>query len=105
MKLTQDQFSIWMADRIKEVKNYNFDFFYDIRTITEKMLKNQGNSQNPVFEEIHLMTRDTGSHLVKPEEDHYKTAYQNNTNVYKLIFCWNTSYFYTVPFVTIEKIK
>ena len=93
-KLDQDEFAKFMVVHVLKIVNYNFDVMYDIKKVVDKFNENRANSEDPIFETLNLMIRDTGSDLIDPSDENYKIYEQRSDEVYSLKFCWNYSYFW-----------
>ena len=104
--MNKDQFAQFMADVIRDIDSYKFDVLYDIAKIISKLSQSRGETEYPVREELHLMLRSTGCDLITPDDENYKVYDSRATKVYKLLFCWNESYFSnTMTFCIAERIK
>jgi hypothetical protein len=103
-KFNLDKFAKFMAYRLLQIKNYNFDVFYDIKKIVDLKIEKQG-YEFPNKIELHLMLRNTGCDLIYPSDPHYQTYLNNNSKIYKLEFCFNSDYFSNEEFCTITTIK
>jgi hypothetical protein len=105
-KLNTDQFAKFMANVIKSVKNYNYDGFYDIAKIVELRKANRGRTDEPIYDEFFLFSRDTGQDLVEVNDLNLNYRIINNTNQWHIKFCWNCDYFSNREyFAIITKIK
>ena len=104
-QMSKDEFAKFIAGAIFEMKHYNFDMFYDIRKIMEELKENRGNTEEPILSTFHLMLRNTGCDMVRPEDENYKLYTNRSDTVYSLIFCYNHEYLHNRPFVSVTKIQ
>jgi hypothetical protein len=100
--LNQDQFALFIANKIINTENYNFDYFYDIAYMVRLINENRQHTESPNFKTFYLYTRKLGSHL---SEDQNNDLLLNNEEVYKITLCFNYQYFSGQNFATIEQIK
>ena len=101
--MTKDQFARFMAEQILEIKQYNFDVFYDISKIvneSKEVLFSKDSTEKPIKKEYHLMIRSTGCDLVNPSDDCYNTYLDRSDKIFKIVFCFNEEYFINENFVT-----
>jgi hypothetical protein len=98
----QDQFALFIANKILKTENYNFDYFYDIAYIVELINENRQHTESPNFKTFYLYTRNLGSHL---SEDKNDDLLLNNDQAYKITLCFNYQYFTNQNFATVEQIK
>jgi hypothetical protein len=103
-KFNLDQFAKFIAYRLLEIKNYNFDVFYDIKKIVELKSQMHGTEKRS-NQDLYLMLRDTGCDLIYPNDPNYQFYLTNNSKIYKLEFCFNSDYFSNEEFCKITTIK
>ena len=102
--MTKDEFARFMAIRILTIETYNFDVLYDIQTVIDDLKLIQGKTGQPMFTTYHLMTRDTGGDMVKPDDQNYALYKERNYKIWELEFCFNRDYF-NLPFCIVSQIK
>ena len=104
MKATQDEFAKFIAQAILDIEHYSFDLLYDIKRIMDELAEKRSETREPQKSNYHLMLRNTGADLIKPDDENYK-LYNNRSNIiYSLTFCWNCSYMMGESFCNIDKI-
>jgi hypothetical protein len=103
--MNQNEFAVFIADAIKEMKTNQYYSFYDIARIFYECKDNFNEREIRAFAEYHLMLSDTEFDIIYPDELHYEHYMERSTVVYKLVFCWNCDYFIDQPFVTVEIIN
>ena len=109
-KFNKDSFARFIFNESAKIEMYNFDVFYDIKSIMntndEKLREDKFPTEKPIFQTYFWFTRNTGTWLCKEEEETMYKSYENNsTNIFKLEFCLNESYFSNQEYCTITKIK
>ena len=77
-KLTNDQFAIFAANLILEIKQYNFDLFYDISKITEVIKEDK---KEPLI----WLIRETGSYLIPESNKDFLSAAKSAFSNKKII--------------------
>jgi hypothetical protein len=103
-KFNLDQFAKFIAYRLLEIKNYNFDIFYDIKKIVDLKSQMHG-TERPSKREFYLMLRDKGCDLVEKDNNLFDTYLDRSSKVYLLSFCFNSDYFSNEEFCKITTIK
>lgn len=91
--LTRDQFAKFIASIILDIDNYSFDVLYDIKQVMDLQERNRSESEVKRESILHLMIRNTGCDLVKPNDTNYREYKLRSTKIYALKFCWNCDYF------------
>ena len=106
-KLNRDEFAKEMFNIGANLKNYNFDVFYDIQRIMNIDKEKRVVTSHPQTEKIHYFTRELGTHiLVSAEKRDVDLFAQHNEHHYILDFFWNCDYFgHHTPYVIVTKIK
>ncbi len=106
-KLSRDEFAIEIFKLGSELKNYNFDVFYDIQRIMDIDKQKRVVTSHPQKDKIHYFTRELGTHIiVSAEKEDINLYNQHNEHYYILDFFWNCDYFaIDSPYVIITKIK
>jgi len=91
--LTRAEFAQEMCKVGTKIKMYNFDIFYDIKTIMELDKENRSLSEHPKTDKFHYFIRETGTWLLKDGDDFNKELFTREfKEYYTLEFCWNTDY-------------
>lgn len=106
-KLNRDEFAKEIFNIGANLKNYNFDVFYDIQRIMNIDKEKRGITSHPQTEKIHYFTRETGTHiLVSAEKKDIELFAKQGEHHYIFDFFWNCDYFsYDTPYVIITKVK
>lgn len=103
---TQDQLARFIARKLlTTVKRYNFDLFYDIKRIVDNLQEVRHISDKPQQKEYFLMLRHTGSDFVQKDNTYFDNYYNNNKEVYRMLFTFNCDYMHNIPFCQVTKIK
>ena len=92
-EMNMDEFARFIASVILEIDHYSFDVLYDVKRIITELNDNRGTSEKAIFSTYHLMVRNTGCDMVKPNDENYSLYNGRTSIIYSLEFCWNTSYF------------
>ena len=103
-RMDYDEFAEFMAKIIFKIDNYNFDVLYDIKTIMTEFAENRSKTDKAIFSTYHLLIRNSGCDLIKPDDENYNLYENRNSKVYCLQFCWNRDYF-NIPFCIMNEIK
>lgn len=103
-KLNKNQFALFVADIIKEIKNYNYDVFYDI-ILFDKEIKetDKEDTQKSFFWYI----RENGTHICEVDNLEFINNVQKafeHTKIFKLTF-YKEEYINNFEVVKIETIK
>ena len=100
--MSKDEFAKFIASELLSIKNYNFDLFYDIRKIVDNLQTNRDSHEKPIYETLHLILRDTGCNLVRPNDENYTIYKARSTKIYELVFCYNEDYFSNEHFCIVK---
>jgi len=103
-KLNKNQFAKFVANVIKEIKNYNYDVFYDIVLFNDTIKETYKESTEKSY---YWYIRDNGTHICEIDNLEFinsvKKAFEHK-KILKLTFC-KEDYKNNFEVVTIETIK
>ena len=91
--MDKDDFAQFIADQIKSVKHYSFDFFYDITKIMGILAEKRSDHVNKHFSTFYLFVRDTGCDLAALDDVNYDIYKDRSSVIYEINFFWNHDYF------------
>lgn len=85
-KLNKNQFALFVADIIKEIKNYNYDVFYDVILFDKEIKETEKEDTQKSF---FCYIRDSGTHICEADNLEFINSVQKafeHTKIFKLTF-------------------